>query len=169
MEPTILAHDAGVPSSNWLNLGERAEGGPLKQFAIRLRKAQADAENAGLPVIVPRPPGQPIECVPAVWRPIVEFVGLGMTCKTAAEVVDVPFSMVREWRKRGRHEREGPYREFVVALRKARVALSIRAIDSLNKAANAGKVEAMKYLHRLSGDGAGDPLLDSRDLYTPEE
>ncbi len=92
-----------------------------------------------------------------------------MPCKAAAEVADVPYSMVRDWRKRGRTERKGPHREFVVALRKARVALSIRALDLLNKAANAGKVEAMKYLHRLAGGGADDLLSDAFDSPTSEE
>jgi len=93
-----------------------------------------------------------------VWRSIVGLVEWGMPCKAAAEVVDVPYSMVRDWRKRGSTTMSIPLRQ-----KNERQELLFIAFDRLSR-----RISAFASLMRREQVSAISGNISARIFRAPQ-
>src|SRR5262249_51728874 len=84
--------------------------------------------------------GRPSKLDPEVQRCITEALAAGLPREVAAQQSGIGAGTLRAWCARGRKAGRGPYRAFLLAVRKAEAQAVVRNVLTVQRAAQGGQV-----------------------------
>lgn len=118
---------------------------------------------------------RPTKLTPEVVEKIVAAIRAGSYVETAASYAGVSKSSLYEWLKKGATEKDGPFREFSIAVEQAMAHADVRDISVIAAAAQKGVWQAAAWrLERKHPDqwgrrqviqvGTGDEVMRSQEV-----
>lgn len=92
--------------------------------------------------------GRPTKLTPQLHLEIVKFIEAGNYIETAAAVAGVSPSTLRHWIRRGARQRDGPYRLFSEAVKRAEARAEASALVRIRQAGEKNWTAEAWYLER---------------------
>lgn len=93
--------------------------------------------------------GRPTKLTPKMQETIVDLVKRGNYLETAALYSGIDRTTIRNWMRRGREAKRGPYREFFLAVKQAATYAEVQDMETVRKAASGDwRAAAWRLEHR---------------------
>jgi hypothetical protein len=109
------------------------------------------------------PGGRPTKMTPVAKQAILDALAAGNMRHDAAEHAGVGASTLKRWLALGRRQERGPWRDFLVAVKKAEADAVAASVGRIRRAAIGGQL--LKHVTRTSRDGT----VTEEKIYAPAQ